>query len=208
MRRYLWLVLLCPLAFAQGPGPVPVLGQCVSNSSKNCTPKVNAAGAYVPPAGSTLPSGPGLVRVGSGVGSASELSGDATTNGSNAVTVVKVNGASLPASATGLATNSSGQIVAAVADTTVTVGTGAISANTCSGSPSTVSMPGLLTTMTVQFTPNSDVSAETGWSPGTGGQLYFTAWPSSAGTLSYYVCNPTSSSITPGSSTTWNVSAR
>jgi hypothetical protein len=76
------------------------------------------------------------------------------------------------------------------------------------GTASTVSMTGLATTMTATFTPNSDVHAVTGWSPGTGGQLYFTAWPSASGTLSYYVCNGTTSTITTGGSTTWNVSAR
>jgi hypothetical protein len=60
--------------------------------------------------------------------------------------------------------------------------------------------------MTIKFTPTSDVSAVTGWSPSSSGQLYFIAWPTS-NTLNYYVCNATGSSITPGSSTTWNVSA-
>jgi hypothetical protein len=71
-----------------------------------------------------------------------------------------------------------------------------------------VTMTGLTTSMTATITPSSDVHAVTGWSPGAGGQLYFIAWPSSSNTLSYYVCNPTGTSITPGSSTTWNVSAR
>lgn len=53
----------------------------------------------------------GIVRGGSPM-SASELSGDATTSGSNAVTVVKVNGGSIPASESCVGTNSSSQIVA------------------------------------------------------------------------------------------------
>jgi len=44
---------------------------------------------------------------------AGNLSGDATTSGSLAVTVVKVNGASVPASAKALASNGSNQIIAA-----------------------------------------------------------------------------------------------
>jgi len=64
---------------------------------------------------------------------ASELSGDATTSGSNAVTVVKINGGSVPASANLLGTNSSSQPVA------VTVGSGL----SLSG--------GTLTTSTVTF---------------------------------------------------------
>lgn len=98
-------------------------------------------------------------------------------------------------------------VPAGVSNITVTVGTTAVSANSC-GTVQTATMTGLTTTMAVNFTPNSDVSAVTGWSPASTGQLYFTAWPSAANTLSYYVCNPTSSSITPGASTTWNVSAK
>jgi hypothetical protein len=102
-----------------------------------------------------------------------------------------------------------------VADTTITVGGSvAFSSGACSsvtgssGTPSTVSMTGLLTTMTATFTPNSDVTDVTGWAPATTGQLYFQAWPSASGTLSYYVCNDTGSTVTTGASTTWNVSAR
>jgi hypothetical protein len=58
--------------------------------------------------GSTLT---GLVRGGSPL-AAAELSGDATTSGSNAVTVVKVNGSSVPASANLLGSNSSSQVTA------------------------------------------------------------------------------------------------
>lgn len=108
-----------------------------------------------------------------------------------------------------------GNLPGYVADTTVTIGSSvAFAANTCSsatgvsGTASTVSMSGLATTMTATFTPNSDVHSVTGWSPGSGGQLYFTAWPSASGTLSYYVCNGTASSITTSASTTWNVSAK
>ena len=53
----------------------------------------------------------GIVRGGSSY-TASELSGDATTSGSNAVTVGRVNGGSVPASAVSLASNSSSQIIA------------------------------------------------------------------------------------------------
>ena len=57
----------------------------------------------------------GLVRVTTSTGAlgSAELSGDATTSGSNAVSVVKVNGASVPASTPIVGTNSSHQIVAA-----------------------------------------------------------------------------------------------
>ena len=55
----------------------------------------------------------GLVRGSGSAMTAAELSGDATTSGSNAVTVVKVNGATMPASAPLVGTNSSNQIVLA-----------------------------------------------------------------------------------------------
>jgi hypothetical protein len=93
-----------------------------------------------------------------------------------------------------------------VADTTVTVGTTAIAANSCS-TVATVTMTGLATTMTLNFTPNSDVHSVTGWGPATPG-LYIIAWPSASNTASYYVCNSSAASITPGSSVTFNISAR
>ena len=92
----------------------------------------------------------------------------------------------------------------AVADTTTSTGTTAISANTCT-SATTVTMTGVTTSMTFTFTPSTDVSGVTGW--GSSGGLAIDAWPTSS-TLNYKVCNQTGSSITPGSSVTWNVSAR
>jgi hypothetical protein len=93
-----------------------------------------------------------------------------------------------------------------VANTTVTVGTTAVAANSCS-TVATATMTGLATTMTLNFTPNSDVHSVTGWGPGTPG-LYIIAWPSASNTASYYVCNSSASSITPGASVTFNVSAK
>jgi hypothetical protein len=53
-------------------------------------------------------SGTGLAR---NTGACTELSGDVTTSGSNSASVVKVNGGTVPASATVVGTNSSRQIV-------------------------------------------------------------------------------------------------
>ena len=92
-----------------------------------------------------------------------------------------------------------------VADATTTVGTTAILANTCT-SATTVTMTGVTTATTFAFTPTADLSAVTGWGAG-GATLFLDAWPS-ANALNYKVCNNSSASITPGSSTTWNVSAR
>lgn len=89
--------------------------------------------------------------------------------------------------------------------TTITVDTTTITANSCSAEVD-VTIPGITTAMTVQFTPTADLSSVAGWSPGTGGQLYFTAWVKAANTLAYRVCNATGTDITPGASTTWNVS--
>jgi hypothetical protein len=60
--------------------------------------------------GSTLT---GLVRGSASAMTAAELSGDVTTSGSNAATVVQVEGAAIPASAFLVGTNSSKQLVAA-----------------------------------------------------------------------------------------------
>ena len=92
----------------------------------------------------------------------------------------------------------------AIANTTITVGTTTINANTCN-TVSTVTMTGLATTSTAAFLPTSDVSAVTGW--GATGGLVIVAWPTS-NTLHYYTCNQTAINITPGGSVTFNVSAR
>jgi hypothetical protein len=92
-------------------------------------------------------------------------------------------------------------------NTTITVGTTAVPANSCLPTNSTfytATMTGLATTMTLQFTPNASIASATGWEP-SGATLYFNAYPSS-GTLNWQVCNNSSASITPAS-TTWNVSA-
>jgi hypothetical protein len=55
----------------------------------------------------------GLVRGSASAFTAAELSQDVTTSGSNAATVVQIEGAAIPASAAAVATNSSKQLVAA-----------------------------------------------------------------------------------------------
>jgi len=92
-----------------------------------------------------------------------------------------------------------------VADTTITIGTTAISGNSKT-TVATVTMTGATTSMVVSISPSADYSGTTGW--GTTGGLVIMAWVSSANTVSYYVINQTASSITPGASTTWNVSVR
>ena len=91
-----------------------------------------------------------------------------------------------------------------VADTTTTVGTTAVAANSCTAATA-VTMTGVTTSMTFSFTPTTDISGVTGW--GSTGGLVIDAWPT-ANTLNYKVCNQTASSITPSASVTFNVSAR
>lgn len=91
-----------------------------------------------------------------------------------------------------------------ITNTTTTVGTTAISPNSCT-SAITATMTGLLTSSVLIFTPSTDISTVTGW--GSTGGLTIVAWPT-ANTLNYKVCNQTSSSITPSASVTFNVGAR
>jgi hypothetical protein len=69
-----------------------------------------------------------------------------------------------------------------------------------------VAMANLTTGMTVAFTPVTDVHALVGWGPAAGALTFVPVL--TAGTLDYYVCNYTAANITPGASTTWNVSAK
>ncbi len=91
-----------------------------------------------------------------------------------------------------------------IANATTTVGTSAIGGNTCT-SATTVTMTGVATTSTFNFTPNADVSSVTGW--GSTGGLKIVPWPTT-NTLNYKVCNSTTASIIPSASVTFNVSAR
>jgi hypothetical protein len=100
---------------------------------------------------------------------------------------------------------------AGVADTTISVGTTAVPANSCLPSNTTyntVTMSGLTAAMAVTGpTPAASVASVTGFTPASTGQLYFVVVPT-AGTLDWQICNPTNAGITPSSSTTWNIGAR
>lgn len=91
------------------------------------------------------------------------------------------------------------------ADIQIIVPTTTINANSCS-SLQTAPLTGLTTTMTVHFTPSTDIHSVTGWSSA-GPTLYFVPVPT-ANSLTYYVCNNSVGNITPGAATTWNVSAK
>jgi hypothetical protein len=110
-------------------------------------------------------------------------------------------------------TNSSGAISVAnwLANVTFTTGTTAVAGNSCNptagGGGTSVTMTGLTSTMTLMITPSTDVSSVTGWGAPTSTVLYIVVKPGS-GAFTYYVCNNSATSVTPGSSITWNVSAR
>lgn len=92
-----------------------------------------------------------------------------------------------------------------IAAGTAALGTGAISSGTCATAV-TASATGVATTDTVQYTPNTDPTAVTGYAPSATGSLYIWAYPTS-GNVNFKVCNNTSGSITPSALTlNWRVS--
>jgi hypothetical protein len=86
-----------------------VAGTCLSKSGK--TVSLNTPAAVSCGGTGTASTLTGIVRGGSPM-TGSELSGDVTTSGSNAATVVKVNGAAVPTSAGLLGSNGSNQLTA------------------------------------------------------------------------------------------------
>lgn len=106
-------------------------------------------------------------------------------------------GATGPTGPTG-ATGASG----VVASGTSTMGTSAIASTACATTVTT-SATGTLSTDGITWTANADISAVTGYAPVTTGGLAVYAWPT-ADNVNFKVCNPTSSSITPGSAIVFN----
>jgi hypothetical protein len=98
--------------------------------------------------------------------------------------------------------------VAPITNIGVAVGTTTIPANGCLPTNTTyytASMVGVTSASTFTFTPNASVASITGWTPA-GPIPYFNAYPT-ANTLNWQICNNSTPGITPGSTTTWNVSA-
>ena len=125
---------------------------------------------------------------------AAEIGGDCVTSGSNAITCTKTKGTAF----TGYAT------APYVANTTIAVSSGTQGANSCS-TVKTTTMTGLTTSMVALVGYTGSPATLTGW--GSTGGMAFQAWPSAANTLSWIVCNQTSSSITY-SAISFNVAAR
>ena len=91
-----------------------------------------------------------------------------------------------------------------VADVAISVLSGTQAANSCSAK-ATAGMPGLSTSMVLLPGYSSDPTSIIGW--GSSGGMVFQAWPDSANTLGWRVCNQTTASITYGA-ITFNVGAK
>jgi hypothetical protein len=111
-----------------------------------------------------------------------------------------------------LAANDQGEMGSAICPIsrgTVTVPTTAVSANSCN-SLTGIGLVGLGTSDAfADPTPTADVTGVTGFGPSAPG-LYFApvitaASNTAAGSVVYKLCNSTASSITPSSSSTWNI---
>ena len=153
MRRLILFLAFSAIAFAQPQ----VLPQCTGNSSKNCTPKVNSSGAYVPTAGS---------------GSFTQLSGDAISGVSGGATTINfVSVTTLPSAASAVIGRPYRMTAATTANVCPTAGDSAgsslaycVSNGTtyaslivAPGSTGNVALPGTLSVgNTVQFPDGSD----------------------------------------------------
>ena len=88
---------------------------------------------------------------------------------------------------------------------TATLGTSAISGNSCATAV-TVTAANVLTTDTISWTPNADISGVTGYGVASTDGLKIYPYPTS-GNVNFKVCNGTGTSITPGAVTlNWRVS--
>lgn len=113
-----------------------------------------------------------------------------------------VSAMNIPAPATIVA---SAPVVQLIVGGTTALGTGTISGGTCSAVSTTAT--GTLTTDAIDWAPNVDLSAVTGYSPsGSGALTIYPPWPT-ADHVNFTVCNNTSSSI-PRSALTVNWKVR
>lgn len=126
------------------------------------------------------------------------------------VAVASANTASAVVQRDGSGNFSAGNITAALTGTasgnTVTIASGtkaldtdAILTTACD-TLATTTATGVASTDTIIFTPNADITGVTGYAPVTSGGLAIYAWPTT-NTINWKVCNPTSSTITPGAVT-------
>lgn len=113
-----------------------------------------------------------------------------------------VSAMNIPAPATIVA---SAPVVQLVASGTSALGTSTISGGTCATVVST-SAVGTLTTDAIDWSPNTNLSAVTGYVPSGSGALTIYPPNPTVDHVNFYVCNLTSSSLTPGAVTiNWKV---
>lgn len=94
--------------------------------------------------------------------------------------------------------------VSLIASGTSAMGTSAITSGACA-TVVTTTATGTATTDVISWTPNADISAVTGYAPVTTGGVAIYPYPT-ANNVNWKVCNPTSSSVTPGAVTlNWKV---
>lgn len=97
-----------------------------------------------------------------------------------------------------------GTLTETIASGTSAMGTSAISSGACA-TVVTTTATGVATTDTIQYTPNTNPTGITGYAVSATGSLYIWAVPTS-GNVSFYVCNNTAGSLTPGALTlNWRV---
>lgn len=94
--------------------------------------------------------------------------------------------------------------VSRIANGSSALGTSSIASTACA-TVVTGTATGTLTTDSIQWTPNADISAVTGYAPVTTGALIVYVYPT-ADTVNFKVCNPTALAIVPGAVTiNWRV---
>jgi len=163
------------------------------------------AGIAALAAGSTKVAAPPIVEV------AGTINGALKGNGSGVVSQAACadlsNGTTLCSTTpgTGVATaaaanlSAAGGLTTTIGSGTAALGTSAITSGACA-TVVTVATTNVATTDVISFTPNADITAVTGYAPVTTGGLAIYPYPTS-GNVNFKVCNPTSSSITPGAVT-------
>lgn len=110
----------------------------------------------------------------------------------------------IPDSCVGDGADAGAGSVTAIASGTSALGTSSISSGACA-TVVTTSATGALTTDSITWTPNADISGVTGYAPVSTGALMIYPYPT-ADNVNFKVCNPTASSITPGAVTlNWRI---
>lgn len=145
-----------------------------------------------------------------GAATATSINGLTITSSTGTLTITNGKTASVSNTLTFTGTDSSsiafgggGTAVKIVASGTSALGTSSITQNTCA-TVVTTSATGVATTDVIQFTPNADISAVTGYTPG--GTLKIIPYPS-ANNVNFLVCNTDQTNpVTPGAVTlNWQV---